>query len=221
MDVPVRQRMLVVIGHQANREPLVMAMGFGKRAVDDVPAILTGLRLELGPETAKICHAGAGKVDGADRSVRKRFLGPDLGPLHSFIQRLPGKTVEGLDAHPRIHQDVVDFGWSNDDGRFGLCGCQGAKQNNDESEGALDHKQSIFSCTKGSGEYLRFSQRQNYSWLLLDRHQVGDLVILSFGNDSARQQVTCFVVWAGSNHSVGPHRSYAWKGEQLLFGGGV
>jgi hypothetical protein len=37
--------MLVVIRHQANREPLVIAMGFGKCGVDDLPAIFAGLGL--------------------------------------------------------------------------------------------------------------------------------------------------------------------------------
>src|SRR6184192_2251529 len=66
--------------------------------------------------------------------------------LNSFVQCLPGETFERFNAHPGIYQDVIDLGWTNDDGLLGLCGSQGAKQNNDESECASGHERSMFSC---------------------------------------------------------------------------
>src|SRR5437763_17214165 len=108
--------MLVIVRHQADSEPLVVTMSFAKGAVDDFPAVFSGLRLELRPEPAQICDAGSRKIHRARRRIRKCRLRPNLGPRRSFVQFLPDKAIEGLDPHPGIYQDVVDFGWTNNCG---------------------------------------------------------------------------------------------------------
>jgi hypothetical protein len=56
-----------------------------------------------------------------------------------LVQSLPGKAIEGLDSHPWIHQDIVDFGWTNNGGLRGLCGSERGEQNDEEGEFTRGH----------------------------------------------------------------------------------
>ena len=111
--IPVRHRMLVVVRHDPDADPLTVTMRLGQRIVENLPAIGATLRLDLRPEPAQVGDARWWKVHRR-ASVSSGRFGTDLGPTNSVVERLAAESIECLDPHPRIHQQLVDLGWAND-----------------------------------------------------------------------------------------------------------
>ena len=48
------------------------------------------------------------------RRIAAAGLGTHFGPADALVQRLSSESLERLDAHARIHEDVVYLGGTND-----------------------------------------------------------------------------------------------------------
>src|SRR6266496_5373900 len=70
---------------------------------------MSRLRLQLRPEPPQVSDARPREIHCTCRRIGERCLRPNLGPGDAFIQRLPGESVERLNPHAWIDQNVVDF----------------------------------------------------------------------------------------------------------------
>src|SRR4051794_29414368 len=98
--------MLVVIRHDPDADSLSVLVRLLQRAVKNVPAIRSSLRLELRPEPAQVCDARRREVDRCRRVGRVR-LRTDLRPAHALVDGLTAEAVERLDPHAWIDEQIV------------------------------------------------------------------------------------------------------------------
>ena len=113
-EVPVGHRMLVVVRHDPDGQPLRVTASLGQRVVDDRPAIHSTLGFELRPEPAHIGDARRRKIGvRCRRRIDAGGLRTHFGPADTLVQGLSLESLERLDPHARIHEHVVYLGGTN------------------------------------------------------------------------------------------------------------
>src|SRR5450759_5439141 len=106
--IPLVQRMLLVVGHQADGQRLAMQTRLFERGVQNLPADLSLLGLERGPMPTAVCDGSLGK-NGLRRHRSERLGGTGFGPSETRIKRLAVVSLKGSDPHDRVDKNAVNF----------------------------------------------------------------------------------------------------------------
>ena len=86
-----------------------------ERAIDEVPAIVSGLGFEESPADAEIGERSVGIVDVLERAFEGLVGdGVAFGPLLTFVEGVAVEALEGGEADAGVDEDVVDFFGAND-----------------------------------------------------------------------------------------------------------
>src|SRR5450759_3645769 len=97
--IPLVQRMLLIVGHQADGQRLAMQARLFERGVENLPADLSFLGLERGPMPTAVCDGSLG--ENGFRSHR--------------IQRLAVVSLKSSDPHARVDKNAVNFSGPDND----------------------------------------------------------------------------------------------------------
>src|ERR1019366_7556733 len=112
--IPLGQRMLLIVGHQADGQRLAMQARLFERGVENLPADLSFLGLERGPMPTAVCDGSLGE-NGFRRHRSERLGGTGFGPSETRIQRLAVVSLKSSDPHARVDENAVDFSGPDND----------------------------------------------------------------------------------------------------------